>query len=90
MASRSSNTAREVAEIKSKLALRFNNLFNCYEVYSTIHGTGVFRWMKITDDVAEWYKKSFNLIVTTYVQPSSVSGGIMEISYQGKPGEVRK
>jgi hypothetical protein len=77
--------SKEAREIRSKLALRFNTLFNHYEVYTTIHGSGgLFRWMAITDEVCEWYKTKFGLVVTQYLQPSQTTGGVMEISYSQK------
>lgn len=80
-----SRLSKEAREIRSKLALRFNTLANHYEVYTTVHGSGgVFRWMTITDEVCEWYKKQFNLTVTQYTQPSRTTGGVMEISYSQK------
>lgn len=72
-------SSHEGREIRKKLALRFNLLYNCHEVYTSIHGSHVFRWMKITDDVAKWYKESFGLSVSTYLQPSAMTGGILEI-----------
>lgn len=80
--------SKEAKLIREKLALRFNTLFNCYEVYTTIHGSGVFRWIKITDEVCEWYKKQFNLTVTSYLQPSRVTGGILQLAHnESNPNE---
>lgn len=79
----------EAAVIKSKLALRFNTVFNCYEVYTTFHGSGIFKWYMITDGVAEWYKEHFGLTVQTYVQPSLRTGGLIAISH-GTHGQAPK
>jgi hypothetical protein len=84
MVSRTESKSAEARMIRKNLALRFNTLYNCYEVYTAIHGTGVFRWMKITDEVCDWYKKTFSLTVTKYIQPSVNSGGIIEHTFQDK------
>lgn len=75
-------TREEARAIRSQLALRFNTLYNCYEVYTSVHGSGVFKWMKCTDDVANWYKEHFKLNVTSYLQPSLRTGGLLEISHR--------
>lgn len=72
----------EAQAIRAALKLRFNTIFNCYEVYTTVHNSGVFRWYKITDEVAEWYKTHFSLQVETYLQPSLNTGGLLEISHR--------
>lgn len=72
-------TTKEKHLIRKSLALRFNLIDNCYEVYTTIHGTGIFKWFRITDDVADWYKKTFGLSVSQYLHASTQTGGLMEI-----------
>lgn len=54
-------TPKELADqsIRNQLALRWNATHGCPEVFTTIHGTGVFRWYKITDAVAVWYRRQF-------------------------------
>lgn len=72
----------ELQAIRAKLSLRYNMAFSCYEVYTTIHGSGVFRWYKITDEIADWYKNHFDLTVTQYLQPSISTGGLIEQSFR--------
>ena len=46
--------------IKSKLALRKTEY--CWEVYTTLNGSAAhpdFKWLKITDNTAIWYQKTF-------------------------------
>lgn len=89
MPTSSSISRTEAKEIRSKLALRFNTLFNCYEVFTTIHGSGHFKWHKVTDDVANWYKEHFKLTVTSYLQPSLRTGGLMMLQHsEPKPDIV--
>lgn len=47
------------AAIRAQLALRFNTNYGCWEVYSTIHGTGIFKWFKVSENIAGWYAKKF-------------------------------
>lgn len=77
----------EAAEIKRNLKLRFNTLYDCHEVYTTIHGSGVFNWMQCTRQVAAWYEEHFGLSVESYLQPSLRTGGIIESS--AKTGSSR-
>lgn len=49
----------EAAVIRSQLALRINQIDDSFEVYTTIHGSGVFKWFKITRQNYEWYKRQF-------------------------------
>ncbi len=49
----------EAAAIRAKLVLRFNAVADRWEVYTTIHGTGVFRWYAITNDIFNWYRRNF-------------------------------
>jgi hypothetical protein len=55
------NSRLENESIRSKLELRWNKTYNCYEVYTTIHGTGVFRWIRLDDAGARWYAQVFEL-----------------------------
>jgi hypothetical protein len=86
MASGISRTEAQV--IRSKLRLRFNTLYNCYEVFTTVHGSGTFQWMMITDDVAAWYKEHFKLTVESYLQPSLRTGGLIEMRHSSPPPVV--
>jgi hypothetical protein len=70
----------EAALIKKNLRMRFNTLYGCHEVYTTIHGSGVFKWMTVSDETADWYREQFGLKIDTYLQPSLRTGGIVESS----------
>ena len=60
----------EIAVIRSQLALRSNPVNNSYEVYTTIHGTGVFKWIGISQSTYEWYKRNFPEIrILTHIEP---------------------
>lgn len=49
----------EAAVIKNNLAIRYSTIYNCWQVYTTIHGTGVFRWLSVTESVKNWYLQTF-------------------------------
>lgn len=68
----------EAAEIRRNLRMRFNTLNGCHEVFTTIHGSGVFKWMMCSNETATWYKEHFNLEVEAYLQPSLRTGGLIE------------
>lgn len=51
----------EAASIRSKLRLRWNINDGCWEVYTTIHGSMVFRWFKISETTKTFYQQQFNL-----------------------------
>lgn len=51
----------ESAMIRSQLMLRINPETNEYEVYTTIHGSGVFRWHTIRKETARWYAQRFDI-----------------------------
>ncbi len=38
-----------------------------YEVYTTIHGTGVFKWFTISEVTYEWYLANFPEITVTMI-----------------------
>jgi hypothetical protein len=78
----------EAQAIRNQLRLRFNTLFNTYEVYTTVHGSGVFRWFKITDETAQWYKEHFGLKVDSYLQASLRTGGLLEVSHSSPPSTM--
>lgn len=78
-------TKTEAKAIRDNLALRYNMLYSCYEIYTSIHGSGIFRWMKVTDDIAEWYKNHFGLTVSEYLQPSINTGGILSVTHRSPP-----
>jgi hypothetical protein len=61
----------EALSIRNQLRLRWNTEYGCHEVYTTIHGTGVFRWFKISETLKDWYVKHFNLQVETYISVTS-------------------
>lgn len=63
----------EAASIRSKLKLRIN-LEGHYEVYTTIHGTGLFKWFIIDSQSVEFYKKNFPDIQTVEFNPQEYSG----------------
>jgi hypothetical protein len=52
-------TRSEAAAIRNQLRYRRNHLFDCWEIYTTIHGTGVFRWMKVSQFTKDWYLMTF-------------------------------
>lgn len=55
------SSATEAASTRSQLRVRCVNGERSCEVYTTIHGTGVFRWIKVTKEIADWYCKHFGL-----------------------------
>lgn len=57
---------REQASIRSKLELRQDAL-GTWQLYSTVHGTNVFRWFKISPETAAWYRTNFPNIKVTQV-----------------------
>ena len=48
----------EQAYIRNKLVLR-QEIDKTWAIYTTIHGTHVYRWFTITDAQAVWYKQTF-------------------------------
>lgn len=49
----------EAAMIRDKLQLRRNRVEDCWEVYTTIHGSQLFRWYKISESIKNWYIGNF-------------------------------
>ena len=49
----------EAAVIRSHLKLRENKQLQCWEVYTTAHGTGVYRWFRISHTDVSWWKRNF-------------------------------
>lgn len=64
----------ERQNIRMQLRLRWNTEKGCYEVYTTIHGTGVFRWFAVSEDIKDWYIKQFGLQVEKYAAIDGVTG----------------
>ena len=59
--------------IRSKLALQFNET-DGWRVYTTLNGSSAnpdFRWMRITEGTAAWYKKTFPDILIIGTQTES-------------------
>ena len=56
----------EAASIRAQLKLRYNHDLKIYQVYTTVHGSGVFRWYNINRKEAEWYCENFNLTIEEY------------------------
>ena len=54
--------ATEAASIRGQLRLRISNIGQ-KEVYTTIHGTHVWRWFSVSDSDFEWYRNHFGLTV---------------------------
>ena len=54
----------EAEAIKAKLKLRFNTELQVWELYTTIHGTGTFRWFQISQSTRDWYRYYFPKIPT--------------------------
>lgn len=52
-------TFLEIASIRNKLQLRFLPEDNVWEVFTTIHGTDIFRWFKISESTKDWYLENF-------------------------------
>jgi hypothetical protein len=50
--------ATEASAIRNALKLKTDTNGERW-VYTTIHGTGTFRWFKITQSVYDWYKQNF-------------------------------
>jgi hypothetical protein len=59
----------EAELIKSKLKLRFNTDTQIWELYTTMHGTKVFRWFKINQSTKDWYHHYFPHIPTVKYDP---------------------
>ena len=71
-------TRTEAALIRNKLAVRFNDSRGCYEVYTTIHGSGIFKWFTISAAIYQWYIQTFPdiaVVDTVYVDED---GGIVD------------
>lgn len=47
----------EAAAIRSQLRIRHTE--KGFEVFTTVHGSGVFKWYIIDQDRANWYLKTF-------------------------------
>jgi hypothetical protein len=52
-------TNGEAANLRRQLKLRYNNGYQCWEVFTIIHGTDQHRWFRITDSKKDWYIKNF-------------------------------
>lgn len=52
-----SRANREDKEIRSQLKLRRHK--DQHQVWTIIHGSGIFRWIYITTEEYEWYKTHF-------------------------------
>jgi hypothetical protein len=50
-----------MAMIKAKLELRWNPTYNTYEVYTTKDGGTTFQWLRISNEIAVWYRDNFDL-----------------------------
>lgn len=68
-------TPQEATAIRSQLRLRQDCLTDEWEVYTTIHGTGIFKWFKVSHETAEWYVKTFKHIVLEYINRPDISTG---------------
>lgn len=60
--------------IRSQLRIRLN-LAGIHEVYTTIHGSGVFRWFLVSSETADWYVRTFNLKVEQ-LQTDPITGAL--------------
>lgn len=49
----------EAATIRSQLALRLDLNRNTWQVHTTQHGTGIFRWFDISEEYHQWYVQHF-------------------------------
>lgn len=49
----------EAQSIRSQLRLRKDYLTGECEVYTTIHGSGVFKWFRISPENYKWYCAQF-------------------------------
>jgi hypothetical protein len=63
--------------IRSKLAIKHDALLDEYSVYTTTHGSMVFRWYKCTKESFEWYKTQFNLTPMVVNQPNKFNGALL-------------
>jgi hypothetical protein len=62
----------EAATIRAQLRIRQNHIADCWEVYTTIHGSGVFRWYKVSEFTKDWYLMRFpDIKLEAPVQPRS-------------------
>lgn len=69
-------TPQERTAIRAQLRLRYDVLTGTYEVYTTIHGTGIFKWFIITEETAIWYERNFGLVTTSINRPDIDTGHI--------------
>jgi len=59
---RHNHSKLEAARIRQQLAIRRNEQLNCWEVFTTIHGSHIFRWFRVTAEIAKWYLETFPAI----------------------------
>lgn len=71
-------TPQERTAIRAQLRLRRDCLTGEYEVFTTIHSTGVFRWYKVSESTARWYEVTFKLVCTSINRPDVDTGYIHE------------
>lgn len=71
-------TPQEATAIRAQLRLRENVMTGELEVYTTIHGTGIFKWYKVSRDIADWYYKRFRLTWEYWNRPDIDTGHINE------------
>jgi hypothetical protein len=71
----------EAAVIRSQLKLRRNRISGNWEVYTTLHGSGIFKWFVISKERLDWYLQTFDLTVSDIVESPIVdeaSGAIID------------
>jgi hypothetical protein len=70
---------QEAAFIRSQLNLRYNQQQSCWEVFTTVHGSGgIFKWIKCQEETARWYIEQFPHIIK---QMDMTSRGLLEEVY---------
>lgn len=52
----------EAASIRSQLRARISK-DSRYEIYTTLHGSGIFRWFSVSKHDFDWYCQTFDLTI---------------------------
>lgn len=70
----------EAAVIRSKLQLKHDVLSGEYYVYTTLHGSGHFKWFKVSHETFKWYQEKFpeiSIITVNNLAPNKFTGALI-------------
>lgn len=70
----------EAAVIRSQLSLKHDILAEEYYVYTTLHGSGHFRWFKVSKETFQWYQSNFpeiQVITENNLAPNVFTGALI-------------